>query len=131
MKIKIDKADAIFSQYIRLRDKKCVRCRSPVEFNEKGLPVSHQNSHYWSRGKESTRFEPLNCDTLCMACHMLWGGERREDYKAFKINQLGEEGFKQLDVQAHTLKKKDRKIAYLIAKKLLEDLIDIIESYKI
>lgn len=120
MKIKIDKADQIFSQYIRLRDMRCVRCNSMVELNDKGLPVSHQNSHYWSRGKENTRFEPLNCDTLCMACHMRWGGDEREDYKAFKIRQLGETEFKKLDVQAHTLGKKDRKLAYLIAKELLK-----------
>lgn len=122
MKIKIDQADKIFSWYIRLRDMKCMRCRSPVELNDKGMPVSHQNSHYFSRGKENTRFEPLNCDTLCMACHMRWGGDERDEYKAFKIRQLGEEGFKQLDVQAHTLCKKDRKLAYLKAKELLRGL---------
>lgn len=120
MRIKIDQADKIFSQYIRLRDKRCMRCGSRVEINEKGLPVSHQNSHYFSRGRENTRFEPLNCDTLCMACHMIWGGDDKEGYRDFKIKQLGLEGFKSLDVQAHTLKKKDRKMALMIAKELLK-----------
>ena len=122
MQIKIDIADKTFSYYIRLRDMKCVRCYSKVELNEKGLPVSHQNSHYFSRGKENTRFEPLNCDTLCMACHIRWGGDERGEYKDIKVKQLGEEGFKQLDVQAHTLTKKDRKMALLKAKALLNSL---------
>ena len=120
MKVKIDVADKIFSQYIRLRDMKCVRCGSRVELNDKGMPVSHQNSHYFSRGKENTRFEFLNCDTLCFFCHQKWGGDERDEYKAFKIKQLGEEGFKRLDVQAHTLTKKDRKLSLLIAKQLLK-----------
>lgn len=121
--IKIDPADRLFSQYIRLRDGKCRRCGSVVELNAKGLPVSHQASHYWSRGKESTRFSVENVDTLCWGCHNLWGhGDQRDGYKAFKIKQLGEEGFKQLDVRAHTSGKKDRKMAYLVAKELLKSL---------
>ena len=121
MKITIDKADKTFSQYIRLRDKKCMRCYSPVEINE-DLPVTHQNSHYFSRGRENTRFDTENCDTLCMACHMIWGGDDKEGYRNFKIKQLGEEGFKRLDVRAHTLTKKDRKLALLKAKALLNSI---------
>ncbi len=121
--IKIDKADKVFSQYIRKRDKKCVRCGSPVEFNEKDLPISHQCSHYWGRGHEGTRFSDKNCDTLCYGCHSLWGhGDQRDGYKAFKIKQLGLEGFKRLDFQAHQVCKKDRKMALLISKELLKSL---------
>jgi len=122
MKIKIDPADRVFSQYIRKRDKKCIRCRSPVEFNEKGLPVSHQASHYFSRGKESTRFSQINVDTLCFPCHNYWGGEGREEYKSFKIKQLGQEGFERLRALSEMFVKKDRKLAYIISKKLLENL---------
>ena len=122
MKIKICPADQVFSQYIRKRDKMCVRCKSPVKFNDKGLPVNHQASHYWSRGKENTRFDPDNADTLCFACHNLWGhGDQRDEYKAFKIKQLGEEGFKKLDFKAHQIGKKDRKLALIIAKQLLNE----------
>ena len=126
MQIKIDKADRKFSQFIRLRDKRCMRCGSRVEFNEKGEPITHQSSHYWSRGKESVRFDPENLDTLCFACHNLWGhGDERDKYKEFKIKQLGMEGFKRLDVRAHTNGKKDRKMALMIAKKLYEEEIKI------
>ena len=55
--IKRDKADVVFSQYIRLRDMECKRCHSPVQVNDKGLPVTHQASHFQGRKKESTRFD--------------------------------------------------------------------------
>jgi hypothetical protein len=122
MKIKIDAADKTFSQYIRKRDKKCVRCQSPVQFNDKGLPVSHQCSHYWGRGHESTRFDLENADCLCFYCHSLWGGEERDRYKEFKIKQLGPEGFKRLDFRAHQLVKKDRKKSLIISRELLKSL---------
>jgi hypothetical protein len=122
MKIRIDKADQVFSQYIRLRDGKCVRCDSLVKLNDKGLPISHQASHYYGRGRENTRFDPDNVDCLCFACHMLWGSSDKEGYRQFKINQLGEQGFQELTWRASMYKKKDRKMALIIAKQLLEEL---------
>ncbi len=119
MAIKIDKADKVFSQYIRLRDKHCVRCMSKVQINSSGLPISHQASHYFGRGRENTRFDPQNVDTLCMGCHRIWGSDNREEYRAFKIMQLGQEGFDLLTLRANTTKKKDRKMEYIIAKELL------------
>lgn len=123
-KIRLDPADTVFSQFIRLRDKRCMRCGSPVEINAKGLPVSHQASHYWSRGREMTRFDPENVDTLCYGCHQLWGhGDLRDGYKSFKIKQLGEDGFKRLDARAHTPCKKDRNLALLVARQMLKDIL--------
>lgn len=122
MRIKIDKADVTFSHYIRLRDKMCKRCFSPVRLNDKGLPVSHTASHYFGRGKENTRFDPENVDTLCLPCHVKWGSEDREDYRNFKIKQLGEQGFKNLCIRAEMYKKKDRQGSYLYSKKLFDEL---------
>src|SRR3990167_7479039 len=62
MRIKIDKADQEFSYFIRLRDKECRRCGSKVTLNAKGMPNSHHASHYFGRGKESTRFDVENGD---------------------------------------------------------------------
>lgn len=118
--IKIDQADKVFSQYIRVRDRRCVRCSSPVQFNDKGLPVSHQASHFFGRGKESTRFDPENVDTLCYPCHVRWGSTEREDYRQFKINQLGEKGFDDLLLRSNSYQKKDRKMALLVSKELLK-----------
>lgn len=117
------KADQLFSQYIRLRDSKCVRCLSAVRFNEKRLPVSHTASHYFGRGAESTRFDPDNVDTLCYPCHTKWASQDREDYRQFKIAQLGEKKFNALLARSKTLKKKDRKLEEVIWGAMLKQLL--------
>lgn len=119
-RVKLDKADTEFSLFIRERDLwTCRRCHTRYPPGSRGL----QNSHYYGRGKESVRFDPENCDALCSGCHMLWGhGDERDNYKAFKIKQLGENGFKILTLRAYTTGKKDRAMAYLVAKALRQDL---------
>jgi hypothetical protein len=114
MNIRIDKADSVFSQYIRLRDGSCQRCGNVCE--------TLQASHFYGRSKESTRFDPDNVDALCYGCHVYWGSTDREAYREFKIKQLGKQGFKMLIVRANTYKKKDRKMEYIIWKTALEDL---------
>ena len=121
-KIKLDKADIEFSKFIRLRDKKCKRCGKSGIINSEGLPICGlQASHFYSRRNESTRFDPDNVDALCANCHRKWSGEERKEYEKFKIDQLGKQGFDELTIKANTYQKKDRKMAYMIAKKLLED----------
>lgn len=117
--MKIDKADKKFSEYIRTRDEwRCKRCGTQYEPPTAGL----HNSHYFGRGKENTRFDPENCDALCFKCHIEWGSANREEYRRFKIAQLGEEKFRDLEVRAEILVRKDRKAAYILAKCLLETL---------
>lgn len=123
MKVTLDKADVIFSQFIRLRDRECKRCYSKVRLNAKGLPISHNASHFHGRGKESTRFDEKNVDTLCFPCHSLWGGDDRVEYEKFKRKQLGEKGFRDLGVRARMYCKRDRKLAYIIVKELFKDLL--------
>jgi hypothetical protein len=123
MKIKIDVADTLFSQWIRIRDKSCRRCGSRVEFNDKGLPISHQNSHYFGRSAESTRFDPENGDCLCWGCHQYWGSDDKEGYRNFKIKQLGVIGFKLLEFRHNSYKKKDRKFEALIWREALKKIL--------
>lgn len=118
MNIKIDKADSLFSRYIRLRDKRCMRCMRPGTGDE-GI-TGLQCSHYFGRRKESTRFDPNNCDALCMGCHQEWGSADREAYRVFKIRQLGEKGFKNLCISAESYMKKDRKGMAIAIKELLK-----------
>lgn len=123
MKIRLDRADTMFSKYIRLRDGKCMRCGRVGSKDKGGLPIlGLQCSHYFGRGRESTRFDPTNCDALCFGCHQIWGSEDREGYRVFKVNQLGEKGFNNLILQANLVAKKDRKMSYIIAKALFDDL---------
>jgi 5-methylcytosine-specific restriction endonuclease McrA len=77
-KITIDQSDKVFSQYIRKRDGKCKRCGSLVQFNDKGLPITHQASHFFGRANEATRHDPDNVDCLCGGCHQIWGGNDHE-----------------------------------------------------
>lgn len=107
-KIKIRPSDTAFSQWIRLRDMECVRCHSQVELNGKGLPVSHQASHFKGRGKESTRFEPLNVDTLCWGCHAYLGSQPDEHYQ-FQIKLKGQEVVDAIVLQSNQYKKRNDK----------------------
>lgn len=121
MKIKLDKCDILFSKGIRLRDKECVRCHGKGEMNKEGLPIGGlQCSHYFGRGRESTRFDEKNCDSLCYGCHQYWGSVNREEYRDFKIKQLGENGFNILTLRFNQYKKKDRKLEYIKIKKWFE-----------
>ena len=118
--MKIDQADKVFSQYIRTRaDWRCEYCGTDYTDNTVGL----HNSHYWSRGKESTRFDPDNCMALCYYHHLKLGhGDERDEYKRIMIEKLGEKRFKQLDYRAHQTKRKDRAMSLLEAKELLKSL---------
>lgn len=106
-KIKIDPADKLFSQWIRLRDKKCLRCNSLVLFNTKGLPITHQASHFQGRKKEATRFDPENVVTLCTGCHMYFTAHPAEHY-AWQVARLGEEAVQALVIRSNSYQKKDR-----------------------
>jgi len=120
-KIKLRKTDRLFTRLIRERDNyTCRRCgRVYPEDNCQNLGVSH----FWGRGRENTRFDSENCDALCtLPCHAIWAEEDRKEYEAFKIRQLGQEGFDLLDVRAHTYKKRDDKMDEIILKEMLKEL---------
>ena len=120
-KINIDPADVQFSKFIRMRDGRCVRCGTPGT----GPDGIHglQNSHYFSRGRETTRYDVENCDALCAGCHQFWESSDREAYTEFKKKHLGENGYKILRMRSYQTGKKDRKMALIISKALLADLI--------
>jgi len=119
--MKTDPADRAFSIWIRLRDRECKRCHSKVEFNDKGLPVSHQNSHFKGRAKESTRFMPENCDTLCGGCHMYFTSQPDEHYM-WQVQTKGQKIIDQITLTAHTYKKKNRSLeAIYWRQQLLKD----------
>ncbi len=113
--IKLRKADVEFSKYIRTRDRwTCVYCKKTFEPPTAGL----QNSHFWGRARENTRFDPDNCDALCFRCHQYLGGDGREDYIDFKKKQLGEKGYADLKIRAFQYRKRDDKIILLWLKTL-------------
>ncbi len=111
-KISIDAADKLFSQYVRLRDMECKRCFSKVRLNDKGMPISHQASHFVGRRKEGTRYEPYNVDCLCGACHMYFTAHPAEHYQ-WQLAKKGQKIIDQLILQSNTYRKKDRKLEAL------------------
>jgi 5-methylcytosine-specific restriction endonuclease McrA len=62
LQIRIDPLDALFSQYVRLRDNyTCQRC---------GVKSKNvQCAHFIGRRNKNTRFNESNATTLCMGCH--------------------------------------------------------------
>lgn len=118
---KIDKADKIFSLYMRTKANwKCEYCHKDYSKNKRYLDVSH----YWGRVHEGTRFEPDNIMVLCRYHHNYLGhGEGRGEYMELMKRRLGEYRFKSLELQARMYHKKDRAMAYLIFKKLYDELI--------
>ena len=96
------KADEVFSKYIRDRDKRCVNC---------GKTTNLTLSHYWNRYNSATRYDPLNCDTLCwMPCHIRWEKQKQGDYMKFKLKQLGKKGYADLERKARSVVKRGEAI---------------------
>ncbi len=82
--------DAIFSKFIRLRDKgQCYTCP------KKDDPKYMQNGHFVPRQYLSVRYSEINCHCQCYACNMLYNGQPsryaqrlKEDYGEGIINEL-------------------------------------------
>ena len=121
VKVKADQADRYFSMYIRKRDGKCMRCGSPVQFNDKGDPISHQASHFQGRRKEATRFDLDNVDCLCTGCHMYFTANPAEHY-TWQVNRKGQQTINEIVIRSSSYKKKDRVMEALIWKQAYEDL---------
>lgn len=114
--IRIDDADKYFSLFIRYRANwRCERCFKQYEVGSQGLHCSH----FWSRSRESTRFDPLNCVAHCFGCHNLLGGNP-ELHREWKLKQIGQQQYDLLMVRAHQTQKKDRLNAAIVSKALYE-----------
>jgi 5-methylcytosine-specific restriction endonuclease McrA len=117
--MKIDKADALFSKYIRIRDNwTCQRCHTRHEEGSRGLHCSH----FFGRANENTRFDPQNCTAICFGCHKYFDEKDREAYREFKIKQIGKKEFEKLTIRARMSCKKDRKLSYLYVQQLFKEL---------
>lgn len=119
MRIKLDKTDQLFSKYIRTRDNwTCQRCGKVYTPPTNALHCSH----YVGRGRESTRYDPDNSTALCYGCHSYFDGAGKEEYRNFKIKQLGQEGFNALILRSNMYKKKDRKLDLIVVKQMIKEL---------
>ncbi len=107
MKIKLRKADRMFTQVTRFRfDYTCQKCGR--KYGEGDSLRNLGVSHYYGRSRENTRFDPDNTTLLCnMPCHRKWEGEERGDYTEYMIERLGQPGFVALTVRANTYRKRN------------------------
>lgn len=117
-KIKIDKADKLFSLWIRTRDEwTCQRCHTRYTPPTAALHCSH----FMGRAKENTRFEPLNADALCYGCHQYFTSHPAEHY-AWQVGKKGQKMVDRLVLAGNTYKKKDRKLEAMLWKQELDKL---------
>lgn len=121
--IKLRPSDKLFSQYIRLRDRRCMRCGSAVQFNAAGMPISHQASHFQGRRKESTRFDPENVDTMCGACHQYLGANPYE-HVAWQMKTKGRTIVEAVVLRSNGYKKRDDKMECIIWRTAIKDLTE-------
>lgn len=99
MRIKRDKLDALFSEFIRKRAIAevggCQRCLRPkfdiVKDNGDILPAWKQLecSHFFGRSRQATRYDEDNAVGLCGACHMYFTSHPLEHTEWFAA-RLGE-----------------------------------------
>ena len=120
-KITRDAADDAFSKWIRIRDRACRRCGSPVAFNSKGMPISHQASHFQGRRKENTRFDPQNVDCLCSGCHSYFTANPGEHYE-WQVLKKGKKLVDEVILRSNMYLKKDRKLQAIYWKQKLKEL---------
>lgn len=125
MATRIFPADKAFSDLIRSRDKwTCQRCFKRYEPPTSALHCSH----FYSRGKWATRFDPENAIALCYGCHRYWD-KHIDEYEDFKYLQLGEDGFNKLTLRAWSTSRMGsnfwKKLTLKKAEEILTKLFDI------
>lgn len=91
--LQVAEADRRFSLEIRKRDGQCVNCGSTLFLG---------CSHYFGRAIYATRYDPLNCITLCQSCHEIWELDKKGIYTDYMKIWLGEEGLMVLEFRAKT-----------------------------
>lgn len=122
--VKLRPSDKVFSEYIRTRDNwTCQRCGK--EYNPL-VPTDRMAlhcSHFQGRGKENTRFEPLNCDALCYGCHRYFTAQPGE-HREWQVKRKGVEVVDALVLQSNQYKKRNDKAEKLIWMEALKALTE-------
>lgn len=122
MKLKRDKYDATFSDYIRYRDNlTCRRCKARFPKPTKGI----HSAHIYSRGNPAIRLDPDNALALCNGCHRIFT-QRPLEFKEWCDATLGQTHMELLKIKYYAV----RKITKEEKDKQRSDLELKIEEYK-
>jgi hypothetical protein len=90
--------DILWSQLIKIRDKRCIRCGRIDRLN---------SAHIFSRSQMSVRWDLDNGICLCGGCHLFWWHKNPIEAAEFIKEFLGVEKYEKLRVKARTLAKVD------------------------
>ncbi len=109
MKVKLRKSDRLYTRLIRIKyDFTCQKCGR--KYDEDGSLYNLGVSHYFSRKRESVRFDDKNTTLLCnLPCHRMWETEKRGEYLEYMLERLGTKGMEKLELKSNTYKKRDDK----------------------
>jgi len=92
------KADAIFSKFIRARDKgKCFTCGNVKE------PKYQQAGHYVSRVHNMTRYDEKNVHCQCRSCNLFKAGNM-DEYTLRLVDKYGDGILEELNKKKHQIK---------------------------
>ena len=127
----VGSADRLFFRFILDRDGHvCKHCGTDGRITE--LVCSY---FFFKRRMDSVRFDPDNCDALCKPCRRYFYGKKGrprrrvgfapqaepQDYRTWKIEQLGQQRFGALEILANTRVKRDHKMVVRKIKSLIAD----------
>lgn len=125
-KVKINFNDRKFSEYIRTRDGwKCqykFRCNGVLDYSDNRGAL--HCSHFQKRGKWTTRYDPDNCDAVCVPCHFFVENDSQgqKTLEEWKEKQLGEQRYKALLIRANTTGRRDDKLTAIYIKQLWDSM---------
>ena len=119
MKVRRDKLDRVFSEFIRTRDN--WTCQVCGKYHPPDARKSLHCSHFHSRRKQSVRFDPSNACAKCFACHQRLG-ENPLEFAAFIEARLGKEETQLLNVRANQIVKRSKKDKEALYQDLKADL---------
>jgi len=111
--------DAVFSQYIRLKDAKLIdgelmaMCVTSGEWKPW---KQHQNGHFYTRGRQATRWDEMNCHVQSYRDNVLLKGNYII-YTKYMIDRYGREAVDELEFKSLN----GHKISTPVMREMIED----------
>lgn len=122
--IRYSPLDALFSKYVRLRDRCCQRC------GRAGGRL--EAAHMFGRGQRSVRYDPENCYAMCgglspNSCHR-WLDTHTTEKMAWLKARIGEERYHALQLRASLPAKMDPVLTKLALEARMKELATVAEE---